>query len=208
MKLTAVTQIKNTALYEAVQKIGSQNALAKHLEVNASEIGKWIRLLAIPNLKIVRKLRPEKWQKIEDKLISLTGQFLEDIFPQELLGSDFLERPKVRETTIDVPIVSLLDAPKEFLQLPPMQEESMILEDEQKAFSEVLKSLTKREEKVIRARFGFDDGHEKSLSEIGEDYLGVSTERVRQIEAKALRKLRHPSRSNKLRRNREYSPDG
>jgi RNA polymerase primary sigma factor len=62
---------------------------------------------------------------------------------------------------------------------------------------EVLKSLTPREEKVLKMRFGIDVASEHTLEEVGKDF-GVTRERVRQIEVKALRKLRHPSRSNKL----------
>ena len=62
----------------------------------------------------------------------------------------------------------------------------------------VLKSLTPREEKVIKMRFGLDDGSEHTLEEVGQSFA-VTRERIRQIEAKALRKLRHPSRSRKLR---------
>jgi len=64
--------------------------------------------------------------------------------------------------------------------------------------SQVLKTLTPREEKVIKMRFGLDDGSEHTLEEVGQSF-GVTRERIRQIEAKALRKLRHPSRSRKLR---------
>jgi RNA polymerase primary sigma factor len=64
--------------------------------------------------------------------------------------------------------------------------------------SSVLKSLTPREEKVIKMRFGLDDGSEHTLEEVGQSFA-VTRERIRQIEAKALRKLRHPSRSRKLR---------
>jgi RNA polymerase primary sigma factor len=64
--------------------------------------------------------------------------------------------------------------------------------------SSVLKTLTPREEKVIKMRFGLDDGSEHTLEEVGQSFA-VTRERIRQIEAKALRKLRHPSRSKKLR---------
>mgnify|MGYP000194992365 CR=1 FL=1 len=69
-----------------------------------------------------------------------------------------------------------------------------MLKDE---ISEVLLTLTEREEKVIRLRFGLEDGKSRTLEEVGQMF-GVTRERIRQIEAKALRKLRHPSRSKKL----------
>ena len=63
---------------------------------------------------------------------------------------------------------------------------------------EVLSTLTDREQKVLRLRFGLDDGRARTLEEVGKEF-NVTRERIRQIEAKALRKLRHPSRSRKLR---------
>ena len=63
---------------------------------------------------------------------------------------------------------------------------------------EVLKTLSPREEKIIKMRFGLQDGSEHTLEEVGQ-YFAVTRERIRQIEAKALRKLRHPSRSHRLR---------
>ena len=63
---------------------------------------------------------------------------------------------------------------------------------------EVLETLTEREQKVLRLRFGLDDGRARTLEEVGKEF-NVTRERIRQIEAKALRKLRHPSRSRKLR---------
>ena len=63
--------------------------------------------------------------------------------------------------------------------------------------TEVLDTLTPREEKVLRLRFGLDDGRARTLEEVGKEF-NVTRERIRQIEAKALRKLRHPSRSKKL----------
>ena len=77
----------------------------------------------------------------------------------------------------------------------PADAASHILLKEQLA--EVLASLTPREEKVLRLRFGLEDGRPRTLEEVGKEF-DVTRERIRQIEAKALRKLRHPSRSKKL----------
>ena len=63
---------------------------------------------------------------------------------------------------------------------------------------EVLHTLTPREEHVLKLRFGLDDGRSRTLEEVGKEF-NITRERIRQIEAKALRKLRHPSRSKRLR---------
>ncbi len=77
----------------------------------------------------------------------------------------------------------------------PAEAASLILLKEQ--LSEVLSTLTEREEKVLRLRFGLEDGRSRTLEEVGKEF-NVTRERIRQIEAKALRKLRHPSRSKKV----------
>ncbi|MBC8584498.1 RNA polymerase sigma factor RpoD [Youxingia wuxianensis] len=77
----------------------------------------------------------------------------------------------------------------------PADAASHVLLKEQ--LSEVLQTLTPREEKVLRLRFGLEDGRSRTLEEVGKEF-NVTRERIRQIEAKALRKLRHPSRSKKL----------
>ena len=77
----------------------------------------------------------------------------------------------------------------------PAEAASRILLREELA--EVLSTLTEREEKVLRLRFGLEDGRNRTLEEVGKEF-DVTRERIRQIEAKALRKLRHPSRSKKL----------
>ena len=63
---------------------------------------------------------------------------------------------------------------------------------------QVLNTLTPREERIIKMRFGLEDGTEYTLEEVGQNF-GVTRERIRQIEAKALRKLRHPGRNRRLR---------
>ena len=77
----------------------------------------------------------------------------------------------------------------------PAEAASFVLLKEQ--LEDVLDTLTEREEKVLRLRFGLDDGRARTLEEVGQNF-GVTRERIRQMEAKALRKLRHPSRSKKL----------
>ena len=83
-------------------------------------------------------------------------------------------------------------------------DENVLVPSEAAAFTllkeqliEVLDTLTEREQKVLRLRFGLDDGRARTLEEVGKEF-SVTRERIRQIEAKALRKLRHPSRSKKL----------
>jgi len=66
------------------------------------------------------------------------------------------------------------------------------------AVNQALSELTEREQKVVRLRFGLDDGHMRTLEEVGKEF-GVTRERIRQIESKTLAKLRHPMRSSRLR---------
>jgi RNA polymerase primary sigma factor len=79
--------------------------------------------------------------------------------------------------------------------IPPIDGASKRLLKEQ--IDEVLSSLTSREQRVLQLRFGLEDGRSRTLEEVGLEFK-VTRERIRQIEAKALRKLRHPSRSRKL----------
>jgi RNA polymerase primary sigma factor len=76
--------------------------------------------------------------------------------------------------------------------------EAAIRYDLQRQINSALETLTPREEKVLRIRFGIGEATDHTLEEVGQDFE-VTRERIRQIEAKALRKLRHPSRSKKLR---------
>jgi len=79
--------------------------------------------------------------------------------------------------------------------MPPVEAAALNLLKDQ--VEEVLSTLTPRERRVLQLRFGLEDGRSRTLEEVGKEF-GVTRERIRQIEAKALRKLRHPSRSKKL----------
>ena len=147
-----------------------------------------------------------------NKLIRVSRQLLQQYgrepTPEEIAKEMGISESKVREiikiaqepvsleTTIgeeeDSHLVDFIpddDAPA------PAEAASFALMKEQ--LLDVLDTLTPREEKVLRLRFGLDDGRQRTLEEVGKEF-NVTRERIRQIEAKALRKLRHPSRSKKL----------
>ena len=88
---------------------------------------------------------------------------------------------------------SLVDLNKETLTIAELKYQKLLREQ----LEEVMKTLTPREAKVLKLRFGLEDGKSRTLAEVGREF-NVTRERIRQIEAKALRKLRHPSRSKKL----------
>lgn len=146
-----------------------------------------------------------KVKKANSQLLHTNGR---EPTPEEI--AEFLEMPveKVREilrvaqepVSLETPIGEEEDSHLgDFIPddeaLAPADAASMSLLKEQLA--EVLKTLTPREEKVLSLRFGLEDGNPKTLEEVGKEF-NVTRERIRQIEAKALRKLRHPSRSKKL----------
>jgi len=147
-----------------------------------------------------------------NKLIRISRQLLQEYgrepTPEEIAAEMDISEEKVRE------ILKIAQEPVS-LETPIGEEEDSHLGDfipdedvpapaEAAAFSmlkeqlvEVLDTLTEREQKVLRLRFGLDDGRARTLEEVGRRF-DVTRERIRQIEAKALRKLRHPSRSKKL----------
>jgi RNA polymerase primary sigma factor len=147
-----------------------------------------------------------------NKLIRVSRQLLQefgrDPLPEEIAEEMDITVERVREilkiaqepVSLETPIGEEEDSHLgDFIEdedaPAPGEAASFILLKEQ--LEEVLETLTPREEKVLRLRFGLDDGRARTLEEVGQQF-GVTRERIRQIEAKALRKLRHPSRSRKL----------
>ncbi len=147
-----------------------------------------------------------------NKLIRVQRQLLQELgrepYPEEIAKEMNLPVERVREiqkisqepVSLETPIGEEEDSHLgDFIQdenVPvPVEAASFTLLKEQLA--EVLDTLTEREQKVLRLRFGLDDGKARTLEEVGKEFE-VTRERIRQIEAKALRKLRHPSRSRKL----------
>ncbi|MEG6521267.1 RNA polymerase sigma factor RpoD [Desulfotomaculum sp. 1211_IL3151] len=147
-----------------------------------------------------------------NKLIRVSRQLLQELgrepSPEEIAKEMDISGDKVREimkiaqepVSLETPIGEEEDSHLgDFIEdadaRAPAEEASFTLLREQ--LDEVLKTLTDREQKVLRLRFGLDDGRARTLEEVGQKF-GVTRERIRQIEAKTLRKLRHPSRSKKL----------
>ena len=129
--------------------------------------------------------------------------------PREIGKEMEITAEKVREIVKSAQLPISLESPigedadsdlSDFIEdrsaLPPVDAASKQLLKEQ--IDEVLSSLTYREQRVLQLRFGLEDGRSRTLEEVGKEF-NVTRERIRQIEAKALRKLRHPSRSRKLR---------
>lgn len=148
-----------------------------------------------------------------NKLIRVQRQLLQELgrepYPEEIAAKMNLPVERVREiqkisqepVSLETPIGEEEDSHLgDFIQddnVPvPAEAAAFTLLKEQ--LVEVLNTLTEREQKVLRLRFGLDDGRARTLEEVGKEF-DVTRERIRQIEAKALRKLRHPSRSRKLR---------
>ncbi len=147
-----------------------------------------------------------------NKLIRVSRQLLQELgrepIPEEIAIEMDIPEERVREiikiaqepVSLETPIGEEEDSHLgDFIEdqdaLAPAEAASFTLLREQ--LEDVLDTLTPREEKVLRLRFGLDDGRTRTLEEVGQEF-GVTRERIRQIEAKALRKLRHPSRSKKL----------
>lgn len=148
-----------------------------------------------------------------NKLIRVSRQLLQELgrepLPEEIAKEMDIPVERVREilkisqepVSLETPIGEEEDSHLgDFIQdenVPvPADAAAFTLLKEQ--LVEVLATLTEREQKVLRLRFGLDDGRARTLEEVGKEF-NVTRERIRQIEAKALRKLRHPSRSRKLR---------
>lgn len=135
------------------------------------------------------------WMPTAKKIAEATGLTPTELFPfglYEYTGPTRMAREIPMERYL--PLSSLT---REQRLLPPNQEPEIINHEMSDAVGQMLATLTPREERVIRMRFGFD-GYSRTLAEVA-DELAVTRERIRQIESKAFRKLRHPSRTKRIR---------
>ena len=138
-----------------------------------------------------------KYTKVSRQMLQEQGR---EVTPEEIAKEMNMSPEKIREIikvaqdpiSLETPVGDFIedqDSPA------PADAASYALLREQ--LCEVLHTLTPREEHVLKLRFGLEDGRARTLEEVGQKF-NITRERIRQIEAKALRKLRHPSRSKKL----------
>lgn len=183
---------KNGLLQDFIEKQGwTQADFARAIGVTQGTMGAYFNLQQIPR-------NPEVIKKIEE----VTGYLIEDLFPEILKSQVFQERNR--------PVTVYREIDTEFLphnkieQIGYTPDDPVEHSDLQGQIEKVLAILTPREQKVIEMRFGLNGYEEKTLDEAAEAVGGVTRERLRQIEFKALRKIRHPLSTKRL---MEYTVD-
>lgn len=134
-------------------------------------------------------------RQLKKEIIKITG-FSYDELEEVLRVAEYILNPTSLNITVgeskDTELIELVEVEDNFDPVDVTIEEEL-----KRDLSNVLDTLTVRESDIIRLRFGLNDGKDRTLEEVGKEY-GVTRERIRQIESKSLRKLRHPSRSKKL----------
>lgn len=180
---------KQPDLAEALKALGwTQKRLAEYLGLTQNQMSDWMR---------GRNLPKEFSEEMERRLLLLTKKLPEDLFPDE--------QPKINEVPIgDSSLIAEMDRRSFFeyfnkggLTDPTRPDNKFYNSEFAKAIDQAISTLTPREEEVLRMRFGLDGGSEHRLDEVAK-HFDLTRERIRQIEARALRKLRHPSRSRPL----------
>lgn len=209
LNITAITKLKHSDLWMAAKRLGSQKALADHLNVSQQELGRWINLKAVPPQLSDIERKPT-WSEesiiaLEAKLMALTGKSLEQLFPDELRNNiGFLQAPKQFEHTAAVAADALetyaLNARHRCIA---NSDPVLIAEqrDNKRHLHERLESailkLPERDRLVIQKRYGLGDERPHNLDELA-CCLNVTRERVRQIETRALEHLRDNRLSSDL----------
>lgn len=202
-EVTVISRLQHGALRQAVKEYGGIKPLAEELGVMPSTLSSWLNLKYFlrPGGKGSGRSRYKSGKTKREVLLRLceiTKKRPEELFPQWLEQKGLLKEKKVREVTRTIKYESLEDLRGE-QKLIVAPERSDPAEQQELAcrLKSVLKTLPPRSRRVIELRYGLHDGYEYNLEEVGQ-ILKLSRERVRQIEAKAMQKLRHPTRTTEL----------
>lgn len=199
MRVAADVRFRNAYIWEAVQKCGSQQALAEYLGVNQGSITSWLNFQSCPPFDAATGDKVDFYTQIDIRFTTLIGVGLETIFPLDVRTHRASLKKMARQVAIrEMPIEKLIEAglaPVRLLNQSP--DELAEKQELGKVIDDVLKDLKEREADIIRRRFGLNGDAPQTMEEVGMVYK-ITQERVRQIEAKALRLLRHPSKSRRL----------
>jgi len=197
MKDYALTiKVRNNYLLTAMRRAGFQTAaeLSRASGVRQSEIGELLNLKTIPVSR-----RTHEWRPLVMKLANFLRCLPEDLFPPQHVHAPLAANTGEIKMSIDDLRLGLAGQ----YEPPALPDARLNAQDLRAAIAAALLSLTAREHLVLSLRFGLDDFEPKTLEEVG-SIIDRDKERVRQIEAKALRKLKHPSQSRRL---REWADD-
>ena len=187
--LLVQSRFRNAVLWD---KMAGRTAaeVCREIGVCQSEFGGFL------NLKRSPKMKDGNYRPVAQKIAEHFKMLPEDLFPATLYA---LTLPDRVERTFDSEHVMLSLQCAEARMLPDATDldEKLVSEELADEVGETLHQLSPRAEAIIKMRFGLEDGVEHTLEQVGEAF-GINKERVRQIEAKALRHLRHPSLSKRL----------
>ena len=183
-------KVKNNLLVKKIRENGfdSVSAFARATGMTASSVGRYV-LLKEPAID-----RWGKWRKSVEKMAQVLKCLPEDLFPPQHIDKALKNSKASFEADINEVagfLASNNDASKTALDY-------ITSEEAQRQIANSFSDLTAREERILRLRYGFDSPEDLTYQQIG-DQFGVQRERIRQLEAKALRKLKHPKRSKDLR---------
>jgi len=191
-----VGRLKNNRLWSAIMDtfpaVKTQTDAAKSLGTRGSILGALLNGKVFP-YRGGKRGRAAGWWPLALKIERALGRSAEYLFDRDLYG---VPLPQVSVELVFDP--KALSAAYQILSLPPHQEDGICSEEQRAAIVEALATLAPREANVLKMRFGLSGHSEHTLDEVGRFY-GVTRTRVRQIECRALHKLRHPCRSAKLR---------
>lgn len=195
-RITLQVKAKHAVLLEASRAMGGVKKLAEHLGVDKVRVWAWIAMKDAPQFNSKKSPYYNSQRKIdlENKLFALTGKTLDEIWPESFRSSDFLDAPKTIEVTRHVKFKSLSHINPNVLLLPSAIEEAEFQEhsgNATEAMNGMLRGLTHREREIIRLRFGLGVNNQSHTLEECSGVFKISRERVRQIESKALKKIKN-----------------
>ena len=169
------------------------------LERSAEQaVNKIVNLRSSPLRKVKGKKRLMEWRECVLEVARALEATPEELFPESIRGVKIMRDMKVF-AEVSVQDLQRLggNTPKQ-LMVDTDPEKGLLLQEFDEALGTALQTLTPREEKILKVRFGLEDGQERTADEVAQMFA-VPRSRIHQIEAKALRKMRHPSRSQRIR---------